>query len=63
VIKYWINGNIDIKKKIQKMVFPSGFYINPSTRQYLTPEVNQLFRVTSELSRVSEGSKKNSSPI
>jgi len=60
VSKYWINGSVEIKKKIQRLVFPSGFYINPYTRQYLTPEVNQLFRVTSELSRVSEDVKKNS---
>jgi len=33
---------------------------NPENRQYLTPEVNQLFVVTSELSRVSEDVKKNS---
>jgi len=60
VSKYWINGSVEIKKKIQRLVFPSGFCINPYTRQYLTPEVNQMFRVTSELSRVSEDIKKNS---
>jgi len=58
--KYWINGSVDVKKKIQRLVFPCGFYINPYSRQYLTPEVNQLFYVTSELSRVSEDVKKNS---
>ena len=60
ISEYWINGTVDVKKKIQRLVFPSGFYINPYSRQYLTPEVNQLFRVTSELSRVSESVKKNS---
>ena len=60
VSKYWVNGSVDVKKKIQRLVFPSGFYINPYSRQYLTPEVNQLFHVTSELSRVSEDVKKNS---
>lgn len=61
VSKYWVDGSIDVKKRIQRLVFPNGFYINPYSRQYLTPEVNQLFRVTSELSRVSEDVKKNSS--
>ena len=60
VSKYWICGSVDIKKRIQRLVFPSGFYINPYTRQYLTPEVNQLFYVTSEIPRVSEDLKKNS---
>jgi len=60
VSKYWINGSLDVKKRIQRLVFPNGFYINPYSRQYLTPEVNSLFRVTSELSRVSESVKKNS---
>ena len=60
ISEYWINGTVDVKKKIQRLVFPNGFYINPYSRQYLTPEVNQLFRVTSELSMVSEGVKKNS---
>ena len=61
--KYWIIGRVDVKKRIQRLVFPSGFYINPYTRQYLTPEVNQLFYVTSEIPRVLEDVKKNSPPI
>jgi hypothetical protein len=60
VSEYWTNGSIDVKKKIQRLVFPSGILYNPENRQYLTPEVNSLFRVTSELSRVSEDVKKNS---
>jgi len=47
--KYWVNRSVDVKKKIQRLVFPCGFSINPYSRQYLTPEVNQLFYVTSEL--------------
>jgi hypothetical protein len=27
-----------VKKKIQNLVFPSGFFINPGARQYLTSE-------------------------
>lgn len=58
ISKYWISGNINIKKKIQRLVFPSGFFINPVNRQYLTPEVNQLFRLTSQISMSSEEVKK-----
>jgi len=60
VNKYWMSGDIYIKKKIQRLVFPAGLFINPYNRQYLTPEVNYLFRLTSELSMVSEDVKKNS---
>jgi site-specific DNA recombinase len=58
VCKYWVSGNIDVKRKIQRLVFPGGLFINPYNRQYLTPEINYLFRTTSELSRVSENVKK-----
>ena len=50
ISKFWVSGNVDIKKKIQKLMFPCGFYINPVIRQYLTSEINQLFRITSRLS-------------
>ncbi len=57
VTKYWESGNIDIKKKIQKLVFPSGFFYVPEKRQYLTSEVNQLFHLTSRISKNCEGYK------
>jgi len=60
ISEYWTKGCLDIKKKIQRLVFPSGILYNPENRQYLTPKVNELFVVTSELSRVSEDVKKNS---
>lgn len=60
ISKYWVDGSIDVRKRIQRLIFPNGFYINPYSRHYLTPEVNSLFRLTSELSRVSEDVKKNS---
>jgi hypothetical protein len=52
--KYWISGNLDVKKRIQKLVFQGGFYIDPVNRQYLTNKVNSLFRLNVELSRSSE---------
>jgi hypothetical protein len=60
ISEYWTKGCLDIKKRIQRLVFPSGILFNPENRQYLTPEVNKLFLLTSELSRVSEDVKKNS---
>ena len=58
ISKYWVSGNIDIKKRIQKLVFPAGFYIDPENRKYLTSEVNGLFCLNVELSRVSGDHKK-----
>ncbi len=57
ISKYWVSGNIDIKKKIQKLMFPMGFCINTVKRQYLTSEVNQLFRLTSRISTDCDGYK------
>lgn len=48
---------MDIKKKIQKLVFPSGFFYIPEKRQYLTTEVNQLFHLTSIISMDCDGYK------
>jgi hypothetical protein len=58
ISKYWISGNINVKKRIQRLIFPSGFFINPVNRQYLTPEINQLFRLTTQISMSSEETKK-----
>ena len=58
ISKYWVSGNLDIKKRIQRLVFPGGFYIDPVNRQYLTDKVNSLFRLIVVLSKSSEGGKK-----
>ncbi len=58
ISKYWVSGNLDIKKRIQRLVFPGGFYIDPVNRQYLTDKVNSLFRLIVVLPRSSEGGKK-----
>jgi hypothetical protein len=36
--------------KIQILMFPGGFSINPVNIQYLTSETNQLFHLTSRIS-------------
>jgi len=58
ISKYWASGNLDVKRRIQRLVFPGGFYIDPVNRQYLTDKVNSLFRLNVELSRVSGDDKK-----
>jgi hypothetical protein len=56
--KYWANGDIDTKRGAQKLVFPKGIIINPSKREYLTPEVNLLFKLSKGLSGTSNNRKK-----
>jgi hypothetical protein len=54
------NGDIDTKRSAQKLVFPKGIIIKPSKREYLTPEVNCLFKLSKGISMTSGSSKKNS---
>jgi len=58
VSKYWIKGDADEKRSVQKLVFPDGFYINPVKREYLTSEVNCLFKLSKGISRHSSEHKK-----
>jgi site-specific DNA recombinase len=45
VSKHWVSGNLEHKRKIQKLVFPEGIHIDTEKRQYLTSKVNALFAV------------------
>gem|GEM_PF-6100226 len=60
ISKYWVFWNLDVKRRIQRLVFPGGFYIDPVNRQYLTDKVNSLFHFKVELTRVSRGGIKSS---
>jgi site-specific DNA recombinase len=55
--KYWQLGSLDVKRKIQKLVFPEGIVIDTTNRTYLTSEVNSLFLAKSQFMRSSEGIK------
>lgn len=39
----WVNGNLNEKKKIQKMIFPEGIEYDCKTEQYRTLRVNSFF--------------------
>ncbi len=60
ISKYWGSGNINIKLNIQKTIFPTGLVIDAKNRQYLTKEVNTVFARIPDLSRDTEGQKKDS---
>jgi site-specific DNA recombinase len=53
----WTSGNLDEKKKIQKMVFPDGIAYDFEKHHYRTIRVNQLFAAIPLLTR--ELSEKN----
>jgi hypothetical protein len=55
--KLWQLGSLDVKKKIQKMVFPEGIVVDTTNRTYLTSNVNSLFLAKSQFMRGSEGIK------
>lgn len=61
ISKYWVSSEINMKLRIQKMVFPSGLVIDAKNRQYLTNDVNLVFKKIPVLSRETEEQKKDAS--
>ncbi|CAM1357021.1 recombinase family protein [Tenacibaculum halocynthiae] len=61
ISKYWASGNVNTKKRIQKLVFPEGVVINPENRQYRTKKTNAIFYKKTVIPRDSEWKIKNPS--
>jgi site-specific DNA recombinase len=59
ISKYWSHGDINTKLKVQKTIFPTGLVIDAKNRQYLTKEVNTIFARIPDLTRDTEGQKKD----
>ena len=55
---YWQLGDLEEKRKLQKLVFPEGIVIDTTNRTYLTSKVNSLFLAKSDFKRVSGGINK-----
>ena len=53
----WASGDLEVKKRIQKLVFPDGLVYDHENHQYRTPRVNTLFAVIPDLMRLSAGKK------
>ena len=51
---YWAFGRLDVKKKLQQLVFPNGLVIDIKNRAYLTKNLNSAFSLTAELPMLSE---------
>jgi DNA invertase Pin-like site-specific DNA recombinase len=59
--KYWVSSGIDMKKRLQELVFPQGLVLDMKNRQYLTSEVNSIFEFSSRISGLAKGGKENGS--
>ena len=55
---FWQLGDLDDKRKIQKLVFPEGIKVDTKNRIYLTSKVNSLFLAKSQFIRDTEGINK-----
>ena len=53
--KYWANSGIEMKKRVQELVFPNGLVLDMKNRHYLTKDVNVVF----EINRVVTGGKRD----
>lgn len=58
VSKYWLSGNLDLKRRIQKLVFPEGLVLDTQQTQYLTSKTNALFSAKQAFIWLSEEAKK-----
>jgi hypothetical protein len=47
ISKHWVSGSLRHKKRIQKLVFPTGLILDTKNRQYLTSNANELFALKS----------------
>lgn len=57
ISKYWVSGNHETRKHIQKLVFPEGLVIDTKNRRLLTSKVNRLFAEKAVFARDTEGGK------
>lgn len=48
----WEKGDYRDKQRVQKIAFPEGMYYSKKTGEVRTPRVNELIRVSNELSKV-----------
>lgn len=59
--KIWALGDLEEKRKVQKMVFPRGIRYNRELDHYRTIGVNTIFHDISRIQRATEGHKKRTS--
>jgi len=55
ISKIWDSGNLEEKRKLQKIMFPEGIFYNAQNHQYLTRNSNKFIELVSSLSASCEG--------
>ena len=60
ISEIWGSGTLVQKQKLQKLMFPEGIMIDPVSRQYRTNKVQSLFSYIVDLTKDTEGQKKDS---
>ncbi|HET8963522.1 MAG TPA: recombinase family protein [Chitinophagales bacterium] len=55
--KYWASEELDIKKRIQELVFGTELSIDVKNRSYLTKNVNEIFQISAAINGVSGDEK------
>lgn len=59
--KYWANSGVEMKKRVQELVFPNGLVLDMKNRVYLTNEVNVVFDINRAMTGDKGGKKENGS--
>ena len=54
----WVSGDLEVKRRIQRMVFPEGLLYDTQTGNYRTTRINSLFAVIPEITKVLGDKKK-----
>ncbi len=60
ISEIWSSGTLVQKQKLQKLMFPEGIMIDPVSRQYRTCKIQSLFSYIVDLTKDTEGQKKDS---
>ncbi len=55
---YWKSGGVDLKQKLQKLVYPLGVLVDTQNRECRTKKTNLFFTLTNRLSKEYKGHKK-----
>ncbi|MBI3500976.1 MAG: recombinase family protein [Bacteroidetes bacterium] len=51
VSNFWVSNPYEANVELQKVLFPSGIFLDSKKWEYLTPEVNEYFNILASLSK------------
>ena len=57
ISKIWQSGNLNVKEKLQRLVFPNGIYYNQRKNSVRTERVNSIIKLNVELTKEVNGKK------